>query len=105
MQPDRRTVLAASAALAAPSTAMAAAPPQVTKTLAHYLVTSRPGDIPAKVRREGCRSLLNWTGVAVGGPRHESVVRAIAALAPFAGKPGGEPAGPAREVRHILMRA
>jgi len=91
MQPDRRTVLAASAAFAAPTAAptaaMAAAPPQVTKTLAHYLVTSRPGDIPTKVRREACRSLLNWTGVAVGGSRHVSVAHMLAALSPFSGKP------------------
>jgi 2-methylcitrate dehydratase PrpD len=87
MTPDRRTVLAASGALAAPATVLAAAPPQVTRTLAHYLVTARPGDIPAKVRREGCRTLLNWTGVAVGGSRHESVAHMLAALAPFAGKP------------------
>ena len=67
MQPDRRTVLAATLAAptAAPTATMAAAPPQVTRTLAHYLVTSRPGDILAHVRHEACRSLLNWTGVAV----------------------------------------
>jgi 2-methylcitrate dehydratase PrpD len=87
MTPDRRTVLAASAALAASPAAAATPPPAVTRTLAHYLVMARPGDIPAKVRREGCRTLLNWTGVAMGGSRHESVVRAIAALSPFAGKP------------------
>jgi 2-methylcitrate dehydratase PrpD len=30
---------------------------------------------------------LNWVGVAVGGSRHETVDRALAALAPFAGAP------------------
>src|SRR5436190_9769884 len=87
MQPDRRTVLAASAALAASPAAAATPPAAVTRTLAHYVVTARTGDIPAHVRREGCRSLLNWTGVAVGGSRHESVVHLLAALGPFAGKP------------------
>ena len=87
MTPDRRAVLAASAALAAPAAVVAAAPPQVTHILAHYLVTAHPGDIPGRVRREGCRTLLNYVGVAVGGSRHGTVTRALAALAPFSGKP------------------
>ncbi len=87
MTPDRRTILAAGAGLTAPTAAVAAAPPHVTRILAHYLVTARPGDIPAKVRREGCRTLLNYVGVAVGGSHHETVTRALAALAPFSGKP------------------
>ena len=86
MQPDRRAVLAASAAMTVPAAA-ALPPPHVTRILAHYLVTARPGDIPAAVRREGCRTLLNWVGVAVGGSRHETVTRALAALSPFSGKP------------------
>ena len=87
MTPDRRAVLAASAALAAPAAVLAAVPPQVTHILAHYLVTAHPGDIPGRVRREGCRTLLNYVGVAVGGSRHETVTRALVALAPFSGKP------------------
>ena len=92
MPPDRRAVLssgglAAGATLAGPGAVMAAAPSQVTEILARYLVTSRPADVPAGVRLEACRSLLNWTGVAVGGSRHESIAFMLAALAPFAGKP------------------
>jgi 2-methylcitrate dehydratase PrpD len=58
---------------------------EVTRTLARFVVKSRPGDVPADVRREAVRSLVNWTGCAVGGARHETVDRAIAALKPFSG--------------------
>jgi 2-methylcitrate dehydratase PrpD len=87
MKPDRRAVLAGTSALAAAGPVSAAPPPAVTRTLAKYLVRARTGDIPAKVRREGCRTLLNYVGVAVGGSRHETVTRALAALRPFSGKP------------------
>lgn len=55
----------------------------VTRILATYLVQARYEDLPAEVRKEGCRTLLNWVGVAVGGSHHETVQRAIAALKPF----------------------
>src|SRR6201996_8302470 len=87
MKPDRRAVLAGTGALAAAGPAGAAPPPEVTRILAKYLVGARFGDIPAKVRREGCRTLLNYVGVAIGGSRHETVTRALAALTPFSGKP------------------
>ena len=57
----------------------------VTRILASYVVNARYEDLPASVRKEGTRTLLNWVGVAVGGSRHETVERAIAALAPFSG--------------------
>jgi 2-methylcitrate dehydratase PrpD len=92
---DRRTLLTASAALTgaglltdAPAAAQpAAAPPPVTRTLAHYLVTARFEDLPDAVRKQGTRSFLNWMGVAVGGSRQPAVSNAIAAMTPFAGKP------------------
>jgi len=93
MDLDRRALLGAGAALGCaqqtpPAAAQidASAPP-VTASLARYLVEAKPSDIPEPVRREGRRSLLNYVGVAVGGSRHETVARAITALAPFAGKP------------------
>lgn len=87
MKPDRRAVLAASLAAPALNTAQAqTAPPPVTRILARYIVNARMAEMPANVRREGCRTLLNYVGVAVGGSRHETVEHAIAALAPFAGK-------------------
>jgi len=57
----------------------------VTRTLARYIVGARYEDLPANVRKEGTRTLLNWIGVAVGGSQHETVDRAVAALAPFSG--------------------
>jgi 2-methylcitrate dehydratase PrpD len=57
----------------------------VTRILAAYLVKARYEDLPANVRREGCRTLMNWVGVAVGGSHHETVERAIVALKPFSG--------------------
>jgi 2-methylcitrate dehydratase PrpD len=58
---------------------------EVTRILARYVVESKPSDVPEPVRREAVRSLLNWVGCAVGGSRHETLDRAIAALAPFSG--------------------
>src|ERR1700761_9114666 len=100
MVTDRRFLLQTAAAL--PFTAMAAkeafaetpaaAPPEkpavpkdVTRQLAHYLVTSGYDDLPANVRKEGVRTLLNWVGVAIGGSHHETVDIAVSALAPFSG--------------------
>src|ERR1700753_1716287 len=96
---DRRTVLQAAAALpfsAAASTAFAQAPAgapaaakpapkDVTRELAHYIVTASYDDLPANVRREGVRTLLNWVGVAIGGSHHQTVDIAVAALTPFSG--------------------
>src|SRR5258706_3383196 len=58
---------------------------EVTKTLARFVVESRDTDIPRKVRHEAARSILNWLGCAVGGCRHETIDRALAALTPFCG--------------------
>src|ERR1700723_1051603 len=98
---DRRTFIQAAAALPmtaaagtafaqAPSTAPAAqtkpAPAKdVTRELAHYIVTANYDDLPASVRKEGVRTLLNWVGVAIGGSHHQTVDIAVAALAPFSG--------------------
>src|SRR5262245_1926037 len=57
----------------------------VTRTLARYVLSVRYDDLPAPVRKEARRTLLNWVGCAVGGSRHETVDAAIAALAPFSG--------------------
>lgn len=59
----------------------------VTRTLAKFIVESRWEDIPAGVKHEAHRALLNWLGCAVGSSRHETVKRAMAALEPFAGTP------------------
>jgi len=58
---------------------------KVTGTLARFIVEHRCAEIPQGVRHEAARSLLNWVGCAVGGARHDTVERALAALAPFSG--------------------
>jgi 2-methylcitrate dehydratase PrpD len=59
----------------------------VTRKLASYVVSARHQDLPARVRKEAQRTLLNWVGCAVGGSHHETLDTAIAALAPFSGPP------------------
>src|SRR5512135_2339559 len=59
----------------------------VTRKLARYVVESRYADVPEAVRHEAARSFLNWVGGAVGASRHETVERALAALAGFSGPP------------------
>ncbi|MEK7836103.1 MAG: MmgE/PrpD family protein, partial [Pseudomonadota bacterium] len=61
----------------------------VTRTLARYVVNARYDDVPAEVRHEARRALLNWLGCAIGAAHHETIDRALAALAPFAGGPQG----------------
>jgi 2-methylcitrate dehydratase PrpD len=58
---------------------------EVTETLAKFVVQHRVADLPGPVRHEAARSLLNWVGCAVGGSRHETVERALAALSEFSG--------------------
>lgn len=58
---------------------------QVTRTLARDIGKSRYEDLPAAVRHEAARALLNWCGCAIGGARHETVKNALAAVLPFAG--------------------
>jgi 2-methylcitrate dehydratase PrpD len=99
---DRRTLLQSAAALplvaatgnaalaqapqaAAGAVAKPAPPKDVTRTLAHYLVTATYDDLPANVRKEGVRTLLNWVGVAIGGSHHQTVDIAVSALTPFSG--------------------
>jgi len=57
----------------------------VTRKLARYVVSAKYETLPAPVRKEAQRTLLNWAGCAIGGSRHETVDIAISALTPFAG--------------------
>jgi 2-methylcitrate dehydratase PrpD len=59
----------------------------LTRALARFILSSDLDDLPAPVRHEGARALLNWVGCAVGGSRHETVAKAMAALLPFFGPP------------------
>ncbi|MGY4154560.1 2-methylcitrate dehydratase PrpD [Bradyrhizobium sp. USDA 4461] len=97
---DRRSLLQAAATIpfvASAATAAVAQTPaaptksepkpaqDVTRKLAHYLVAAKYDDLPANVRKEGVRTLLNWVGVAIGGSHHQTVDIAVSALAPFSG--------------------
>src|SRR5499433_3369156 len=57
----------------------------VTRTLARYIVSAKPSDLPASVQKEAARTLLNWVGCTLGGSRHETVGIAISPLSPFSG--------------------
>ena len=102
---DRRTILRAAATLPViasvtsgrasaqattgelqkPAAPAANPPPHATRILAQYIVNAKYDDLPENVRKEGVRTLLNWTGVAIGGSHHQTVDIAVSALAPFSG--------------------
>lgn len=58
-----------------------------TQTLARYVVDAKYADIPDGLYHEARRALLNWLGCAIGTARHETIEKALAAVAPFAGAP------------------
>jgi 2-methylcitrate dehydratase PrpD len=62
-------------------------PTDVTQRLARHVAAALFQDLPAAVRNEAARSLLNWIGVAVGASRHETIEIALRAIKPFAGPP------------------
>src|SRR3982075_1965816 len=60
-------------------------PPQVTRTVAEWIVHSRLADTPPAVRSEAVRSIVNWIGVTIGGSREDAVKRGIETLTPYSG--------------------
>lgn len=56
-----------------------------TAAIADFALSTRFGDLPQPVVREGLRSFFNILGCTIGGARHEAVERTWAALAPVAG--------------------
>ncbi|MDA0681685.1 MAG: MmgE/PrpD family protein [Proteobacteria bacterium] len=76
----------ANVASAATAKALASNPTDVTRQLANYVVNSKWSDIPEAARKEAVRSVFNWVGCCLGGARHVTTNRAIAALAEFSGK-------------------
>jgi 2-methylcitrate dehydratase PrpD len=60
----------------------APAAPQVTRELAAFVAGSQWRDIPAAVRREGVRGLLNYVGCALGGCSDEAIALAVSVLEP-----------------------
>ncbi|MDH5311887.1 MAG: MmgE/PrpD family protein, partial [Gammaproteobacteria bacterium] len=90
-------------AIAATAKALASNPPDVTRQLASWIVASEWGDIPERTRYEAIRSIFNWVGCCLGGARHATTDRALAALAEFSGKPEATVLG--RSERLDIMHA
>ena len=57
----------------------------VTEQLARFVAGSRWEDVPATVRHESNRALMNILGAAFGGCRDAAVEHALAVLQPFSG--------------------
>jgi 2-methylcitrate dehydratase PrpD len=77
----------------------------VTRTLARFLVQSRPEDLPAPVIHEASRGLLNWMGCALGAARHATVQAALDSLSPFFGPPQAQIVGRAQraDILHAAL--
>ena len=58
---------------------------EATRALARFVVGTDPRSVPGAVRHEAQRALVNFLGCAIGASHHDTVTRALAALAPFAG--------------------
>jgi 2-methylcitrate dehydratase PrpD len=59
----------------------------ITRQLADFVANSQWRDMPATVRREGIRGLLNYVGCALGGCGDEAMTLAIRVLTPSFGAP------------------
>jgi 2-methylcitrate dehydratase PrpD len=59
--------------------------PAMTRQLAQFLVESRWPDIPAAVRHEAKRTMMNFVGTALGGCGDIAIELAIRTLGPFFG--------------------
>jgi 2-methylcitrate dehydratase PrpD len=57
--------------------------PDVTRALARFVATTPSDVVPAAVRAEAVRSVVNWLGCALGGARHETTDRAVAAVSAY----------------------
>jgi len=64
-----------------------------TRALASYIVSARHESLPADVRHEAHRALLNYVGCAVGGAREPAVDIAIRTLARYSGPPEAQVLG------------
>src|SRR5437588_9920770 len=84
---ERSSLLPKADAAVAAAGEAAEASHDLTRKLARFILSARFQDLPDTVRHEGARTLLNWVGCAIGGSRHETVTKAMAALLPFFGPP------------------
>lgn len=63
------------------------APPEVTRTLATFAAETSGVKIPAPIRHEVSRSVVNWMGCALGGASHEALDAALATFKLFSTAP------------------
>lgn len=75
---------------------------ETTRALAEWLVHQRFDDIPADVRHEALRSIVNIVGCAIGGSTHEAMDIALRALGPFSGPPAAQPLARREQVDPLL---
>ncbi|MGE3306427.1 MAG: MmgE/PrpD family protein [Rhizobiaceae bacterium] len=59
----------------------------LSRQLADFVVASRWNDVPAAIRGQAVRSLLNGFGTALGGAGDQAVLQLAQTLKPFAGAP------------------
>lgn len=76
--------------------------PGTTRVLANWLVAQRLEDVPADVRHEALRSIVNIVGCAVGGSMHPAVDIALRALGPFSGPATAQPLARSERVDPLL---
>ena len=76
--------------------------PGTTRVLADWLVAQRLEDVPADVRHEALRSIVNIVGCAIGGSGHPAADIALRALGPFSGPATAQPLARAERVDPFL---
>jgi 2-methylcitrate dehydratase PrpD len=76
--------------------------PGTTKILADWLVSQRLEEVPADVRHEALRAIVNIVGCAVGGSTHPAIDIALRALGSFSGPPSAQPIARAERVDPFL---
>jgi len=76
--------------------------PGTTKALAAWLIAQRLEDVPADVRHEALRAIVNIVGCAIGGSTHPAVDIALRALGPFSGPATAQPLARSERVDPML---
>src|SRR5215475_1900400 len=76
--------------------------PGTTRVLADWLVGQKLEDLPADVRHEALRAIVNIVGCAIGGSTHPAVDIALRALGPFSGPATAQPLARSERVDPML---
>jgi len=81
-----------------PATALSPTATGATHRIANFVATSQWADVPARVRHEAKRSILNFFGTALGGSRDPATEAATTVLSRFDAKPEASLVGRAERV-------